>query len=100
MANAEALLAALHFCAENGIGCFRVNSQILPLKTHPQLGYRMDDLPQGKAIVRCFKDSGAFPDCWLNLDVTVAVEAKAKELAVLKLKAELARRRTPRKPRD
>lgn len=60
MANAEALLAALHFCAANGIGCFRVNSQILPLKTHPQYGYQMDDLPQGKAIVRRFKDCGAF----------------------------------------
>jgi UV DNA damage endonuclease len=60
MANAEALLAALRFCAENGIGCFRVNSQILPLKTHQQLGYRMDDLPEGKAIVRRFKDGGAF----------------------------------------
>ena len=26
--NADALLAALVFCADNGIGCFRVNSQI------------------------------------------------------------------------
>lgn len=60
MANAEALLAALHFCAENGIGCFRVNSQILPLKTHQQLGYQRDDLPEGKAIVRRFKDCGTF----------------------------------------
>ena len=40
MANAEALLASLHFCAENGIGCFRVNSQILPLKTHPTAATR------------------------------------------------------------
>ena len=34
MANAEALLASLQFCAKNGIGCFRINSQILPVKTH------------------------------------------------------------------
>jgi UV DNA damage endonuclease len=26
-----------------------------------------------------------FPECWLNLNITVEVEAKAKELAVLKL---------------
>ena len=30
-----------------------------------------------------------FPRCWLNLDLTVEVEAKAKELAVLKLKRQL-----------
>lgn len=37
--NADALLAALRYCADNGIGCFRVNSQILPIKTHPTCGY-------------------------------------------------------------
>ncbi len=26
-----------------------------------------------------------FPDCWRNLDVTIEVEAKAKELAVQRL---------------
>jgi UV DNA damage endonuclease len=52
MANAEALLAALRFCAENCIGCFRINSQILPLKTHPEHGYGMEDLPDGDEVVR------------------------------------------------
>lgn len=93
LANAEALLAALDFCAENGIGCFRVNSQILPLKTHPQLGYRVDELPQGKAIVRRFKDGGAFvrqhglrtcfhPDQFvvLNSQRPEVVEASIREL--------------------
>jgi UV DNA damage endonuclease len=37
--NADALMASLHFCAANGIGCFRINSQILPIKTHPTCGY-------------------------------------------------------------
>lgn len=60
MANAEALLAALRFCDSHGIGCFRVNSQILPLKTHQQLGYRMNDMPQGEAIARRFRDCGDF----------------------------------------
>ena len=31
-------------------------------------------------------DQRDFPECWLNLNITVEVEAKAKELAVLKLK--------------
>ena len=30
-----------------------------------------------------------FPFCWKNLNVTIEVEAKAKELAVLKLQDEL-----------
>ena len=93
MANAEALLAALHFCAQNGIGCFRVNSQILPLKTHQQHGYEMDELAQGKAIVRRFKDCGAFaqqhglrtcfhPDQFvvLNSQRPDVVEASIREL--------------------
>jgi UV DNA damage endonuclease len=59
-ANAEALLASLQFCAENGIGCFRINSQLLPLKTHPQHGYDLLDLPEGNEIVRRFQACGAF----------------------------------------
>ncbi len=93
MANAEALHAALHFCAENGIGCFRVNSQILPLKTHQQVGYRMDELPHGKAIVCRFKECGTFakqhrlrtsfhPDQFvvLNSQRPEVVEASLREL--------------------
>src|SRR5471030_661384 len=53
--NADALLASLQFCADNGIGCFRVNSQILPLKTHPTCGYEVIDLPRCDDIVRRFK---------------------------------------------
>jgi UV DNA damage endonuclease len=60
LANANALMQALEFCANNGIGCFRINSQILPLKTHPQAGYQMDDLPDGDAVVARFRESGSF----------------------------------------
>ena len=59
-ANAGALMAALEFCAGHGIGCFRINSQILPLKTHPKLGYAMDELPEGNAIVKRFKECKKF----------------------------------------
>ena len=58
--NADALLAALQFCADNGIGCFRINSQILPIKTHPTCGYEVDDLPEASEIVRRFRECGKF----------------------------------------
>lgn len=60
LANADALLAALTFCAEHGIGCFRVNSQILPVKTHPEQGYSIDELPDGAEVVRRFEQCGRF----------------------------------------
>lgn len=60
MQNADALLSALQFCADNEIGCFRVNSQILPIKTHPTCGYEVDDLPEADAIIRRFKECGEF----------------------------------------
>jgi UV DNA damage endonuclease len=60
LANADALAAALTYCAQAGIGCFRINSQILPLKTHPILGYEMTDLPDGAEIERRFRSSGDF----------------------------------------
>lgn len=59
-ANAEALLASLRFCADHGIGCFRINSQVLPLKTHPLHGYDLADLPGAEAIIQRFKESGTF----------------------------------------
>ena len=60
LANADALLASLQFCADNGIGCFRINSQILPIKTHAECGYDTHDLPDGDEIVRRFKACGRF----------------------------------------
>lgn len=58
MENANALLASLQFCAEHGIGCFRINSQILPIKTHPECGYNIGDLPGDGEIVRRFQECG------------------------------------------
>ena len=59
-ANATALMEALQFCSQNGIGCFRVNSQILPLKTHPDVGYDLKELPGGRQIVSQFRKCKAF----------------------------------------
>lgn len=59
-ANAESLLASLEFCASHGIGAFRINSQILPVKTHPAAGYEMDELPGGADIIARFRECGRF----------------------------------------
>ena len=58
--NAETLLHALEYCAGHGIGDFRVNSQVLPLKTHPRAGYRVTDLPESERIIAAFRRCGRF----------------------------------------
>lgn len=60
LGNAQALLEALQFCARHGIGAFRVNSQILPVKTHPAAGYAVAELPGAEAIVARFRACGTF----------------------------------------
>jgi len=62
LANADALQASLQFCAEHAIGCFRINSQILPVKTHPECGYSMNDLPDGDEIIRRFEACGKYAE--------------------------------------
>lgn len=93
LANANSLLAALEFCAEHGIGCFRVNSQILPIKTHPQHCYEVHELPEGDEIQQRFQQCGEFarqhnvrtcfhPDQFvvLNSQKPQVVEASIREL--------------------
>lgn len=58
LANAESLYKALTYCAAHGIRAFRINSQILPVKTHHQAGYEIESLPESKEIVRRFKACG------------------------------------------
>jgi UV DNA damage endonuclease len=58
--NAAALLAALKYCAAHGIGSFRIASQILPVRTHPTVGYVVDELPGFRAIVAAFRACGRF----------------------------------------
>ncbi len=60
MHNADALYRALEFCADHGIGAFRINSQILPVKTHPDAGYELQELPEGGQIVARFEQCGNF----------------------------------------
>lgn len=58
--NANSLLAAVRYCHSQGIGCFRVNSQILPIKTHPEVGYAVSELPDANLIVERFRECGEF----------------------------------------
>jgi len=48
--NAASLLAALEACRRFGIGSFRIMSPLFPRMTHPEVGYRLDDLPEGDGI--------------------------------------------------
>ncbi|MGD8980315.1 MAG: UV DNA damage repair endonuclease UvsE [Desulfobacterales bacterium] len=58
--NAHSLYNALRYCSDHDIKDFRINSQILPLKTHPDAGYSMEDLPFHDQIIQTFKDCGRF----------------------------------------
>lgn len=58
--NAAMLRDALRFCDANGIGCFRVTSSVLPLRTHPKLGYLPGLLSNGRELVRAFRECGTF----------------------------------------
>lgn len=60
MHNAYELLNALTYCRDAGIGAFRINSQILPLITHPRQGYDITDLPGHRKIVAAYRQCGEF----------------------------------------
>lgn len=59
-ANADALMAALAYCAGHAIGAFRINSRVLPVRTHPAAGYAMDELPGAAEIEARFRACGRF----------------------------------------
>lgn len=48
--NAASLLLALETVRRLGIGSFRIMSPLFPRMTHPGVGYRLIDLPDGAAI--------------------------------------------------
>ena len=56
--NATALLAAVDECRRLGIGAFRLNSQILPLSTHPLSGYRLANIDPDGRIDAAFRLAG------------------------------------------
>ncbi|MBT3177011.1 MAG: UV DNA damage repair endonuclease UvsE [Desulfobacula sp.] len=60
LSNSRNLLKALAFCYQHKIGDFRINSQILPLKTHPQFGYDIVRLPKANQIIQNFLACGEY----------------------------------------
>jgi len=56
--NAAALSAAVTACRSLGIGAFRINSQILPLGTHPRSGYTLERLDPSGAVTEAFRRAG------------------------------------------
>lgn len=52
--NLHNLSLAIAYCAQHGIGCFRINSGLLPIYTHPSCGYALDDLPNSEMIRASF----------------------------------------------
>jgi UV DNA damage endonuclease len=98
--NADALMESLRYCATHGIGAFRVNSQILPIKTHPQAGYDVMELSSGQELAARFRECGAFarkhdlrlsfhPDQFVVLN-SPNPKTRAHSLAELKYQAEVA----------
>jgi UV DNA damage endonuclease len=57
--NADSLTQAIAQCHALGIGAFRINSQILPLGTHPKAGYTIPQLDPSGAIRKAFRSAGA-----------------------------------------
>jgi UV DNA damage endonuclease len=91
--NASALAAAVEQCVALGIGAFRINSQILPLGTHPKSGYALDTLDRKGDIRIAFERAGMLarergvrlsfhPDQFvvLNSERPDVVRASAEEL--------------------
>jgi UV DNA damage endonuclease len=56
--NAHALGSAIEWCAANGIGAFRVLSQLLPLYTHPEVGWTLAS-PTGRGVREILAQAGA-----------------------------------------
>jgi UV DNA damage endonuclease len=50
--NANALVEVLNYCRDLDIRAFRVLSQLFPLATHPQSGYRLTSLPDSQEVHR------------------------------------------------
>jgi UV DNA damage endonuclease len=91
--NAAALAAAITQCHALGIGAFRITSQIFPLMTHPESGYRLDDLEGAAGILDALRAAGDLasvhnirlsfhPDQFvvLNSDRPDVVESSLREL--------------------
>ena len=58
--NARNLRQALEVAWRLGIGAFRIMSPLFPRMTHPEVGYRLDDLPDGAVIANLLEETRNF----------------------------------------
>ncbi len=99
--NAASLLRALEAVRRLGIGAFRILSPLFPRMTHPDAGYRLDELPDGEAVSALLSESRAFaaangirlsfhPDQFVVLSSPTAAvaESSVRELAYQGMLAE------------
>ncbi|MDW7771674.1 MAG: UV DNA damage repair endonuclease UvsE [Desulfobulbaceae bacterium] len=69
LANVGTVKKALDFLADNGIGAFRIPTPLFPRYTHPQVGYRLEDLPDAgriKAVLATIREVRAEKDIRLS----------------------------------
>lgn len=60
LSNARNLLMALATVRRLGIGAFRIMSPLFPRMTHPEAGYRLDELPDGAEIEGLLADARGY----------------------------------------
>jgi len=58
--NANSLYASLEYCVKNNISSFRVSSDLLPIYTHPEYGYKLVELPEGQRIEDRYRECGEY----------------------------------------
>lgn len=58
--NARSLLAAVQTVHRLGIGAFRIQSQLFPRMTHPEVGYGLEDLEDAAAIQNLLASTRSF----------------------------------------
>jgi UV DNA damage endonuclease len=60
--NASSLVAAVEEVYRLGFGSFRVSSPLLPLYTHPEVGYRLEELPDAREITATLRSVKALKE--------------------------------------
>jgi len=60
--NARSLVAAVEEVYRLGFGSFRVSSPLLPLYTHPEVGYRLEELPEAREITATLRSVKALKE--------------------------------------
>lgn len=57
--NLTALMASIEYCHAKGIGSFRITSEFLPLYTHPEYAYQLNQLPSASLIFEQLRECKA-----------------------------------------